>query len=78
MSRLMGPPDKFLPSEWKHANQVQFRSSEAERPHSQRLTAECQRLIEESDRSTKRMQQDALKKLGKQHTKPHVTGFKED
>uniref|UniRef100_A0A8C2EB00 Tektin-1 n=1 Tax=Cyprinus carpio TaxID=7962 RepID=A0A8C2EB00_CYPCA len=63
MSRLMGPPDKFLPSEWKHANQVQFRSSEAERSHSQRLTAECQSLIEESDKSTKRMQQDALKKL---------------
>uniref|UniRef100_A0A671M6U0 Tektin n=1 Tax=Sinocyclocheilus anshuiensis TaxID=1608454 RepID=A0A671M6U0_9TELE len=63
MSRLMGPPDKFLPSEWKHANQVQFRSSEAEQSHSQRLTAECQRLIEESDKSTRRMQQDALKKL---------------
>ncbi|KAL1260996.1 hypothetical protein QQF64_008823 [Cirrhinus molitorella] len=63
MSRLMGPPDKFLPSEWKHANQVHFRSSEAERSQSQRLTAECQRLIEESDKSTKRMQQDAQKKL---------------
>ncbi|XP_043114385.1 tektin-1 [Puntigrus tetrazona] len=63
MSRLMGPPEKFLPSEWKHANQVHFRSSEAERSLSQRLTAECQRLIEESDRSTKRMQQDAQNKL---------------
>ncbi|XP_073674558.1 tektin-1 [Garra rufa] len=63
MSRLMGPPDKFLPSEWKHANQVHFRSSEAERSHSQRLRAECQRLIEESDKSTKHMQQDAQKKL---------------
>ncbi|XP_042595745.1 tektin-1-like [Cyprinus carpio] len=63
MSRLMGSPDKFLPSEWKHANQVHFRSSEAERSLSQRLTAECQRLIEESDKSTKHMQQDAQKKL---------------
>ncbi|XP_016423789.1 tektin-1 [Sinocyclocheilus rhinocerous] len=63
MSRLMGSPDKFLPSEWKHANQVHFRSSEAERSLSQRLTAECQRLVEESDKSTKHMQQDAQKKL---------------
>ncbi|XP_067307767.1 tektin-1 [Pseudorasbora parva] len=63
MSRLMGPPDKFLPSEWKHANQVHFRSSEAERAHSERLTAECQRLIEESNTHTKHMQQDAQKKL---------------
>ncbi|XP_016131309.1 tektin-1-like [Sinocyclocheilus grahami] len=63
MSGLMGSPDKFLPSEWKHANQVHFRSSEAERSLSQRLTAECQRLVEESDKSTKHMQQDAQKKL---------------
>uniref|UniRef100_A0A672LE10 Uncharacterized protein n=1 Tax=Sinocyclocheilus grahami TaxID=75366 RepID=A0A672LE10_SINGR len=65
MSGLMGSPDKFLPSEWKHANQVHFRSSEAERSLSQRLTAECQRLVEESDKSTKHMQQDAQKKLDK-------------
>ncbi len=65
----MGRPDKFLPPEWKHANQVHFRSSEAERSLSQRLTAECQRLIEESDKSTKHMQQDAQKKLGMQYTK---------
>ncbi|XDV32049.1 hypothetical protein PO909_002948 [Leuciscus waleckii] len=63
MSRLTGSPDKFLPSEWKHANQVHFRSSEAERAHSEKLTAECQRLIEESNKSTKHMQQDAQKKL---------------
>ncbi|KAI7801113.1 putative tektin-1, partial [Triplophysa rosa] len=62
-SRLMGPPNKFLPHEWKHANQVQFRRSEAERTRSEKLTAECKRLIEDSDTSTKRMQQDAQKKL---------------
>ncbi|XP_039526416.1 tektin-1 [Pimephales promelas] len=63
MSRLMGPPAKFLPSQWKHANQVHFRSSEAERAHSEKLRAECQRLIEESNKSTKHKQQDAQKKL---------------
>lgn len=67
MSRLLGPPDKFLPSEWKHANQVHFRSSEAERAQSERLAAECQRLIEESNKYTNRMQQDAQKRLGMQN-----------
>lgn len=62
----MGPPNKFLPHEWKHANQVQFRRSEEERTRSEKLTSECKRLIEESNASTKRMQQDAQKKLGTQ------------
>jgi len=69
MSRLMGPPAKFLPSQWKHANQVHFRSSEAERAHSEKLRAECQRVIEESNKSTKHKQQDAQKKLGMQCSK---------
>ncbi|KAI4902340.1 hypothetical protein NFI96_014072 [Prochilodus magdalenae] len=63
MSRVMEPPQKFLHSEWKHANRVHFGSAEAERARSERLSAECRRLIEESERSAKRMQQDANKRL---------------
>ncbi|NP_001007398.2 tektin-1 [Danio rerio] len=63
MSRLMGPPDRFLPSEWKHANQEHYRSSEAGRKHSEKLTAECERLIEECNKSNKRMQHDTQKRL---------------
>ncbi|XP_055052953.2 tektin-1 [Misgurnus anguillicaudatus] len=63
MSRMMGPPNKFLPPEWKHANQINYRRSEEERARSEKLTAECKRLIEESNKSTKRMQQDAQKSL---------------
>ncbi|XP_051521398.1 tektin-1 [Myxocyprinus asiaticus] len=63
MSRLMGSPNKFLPPEWKHANQLHFRNSEAERARSERWTAECKRLIEESNKSAKLMQQDAQNRL---------------
>uniref|UniRef100_A0A3B1IEZ8 Uncharacterized protein n=1 Tax=Astyanax mexicanus TaxID=7994 RepID=A0A3B1IEZ8_ASTMX len=64
MPRVMEPTHKFLPSEWKHANQVHFGIAEAERARSERLTAECQRLVEESEKSVRRMQQDANMKLG--------------
>ncbi|KAG9264883.1 tektin-1 [Astyanax mexicanus] len=63
MPRVMEPTHKFLPSEWKHANQVHFGIAEAERARSERLTAECQRLVEESEKSVRRMQQDANMKL---------------
>ncbi|XP_030633677.1 tektin-1 [Chanos chanos] len=63
MSRLLEPPAKFLPPEWKYANQVHLRNAEAERARSERLTAECRRLIEESNKSAKRMQKDASKRL---------------
>uniref|UniRef100_A0AAR2KLV6 Tektin n=1 Tax=Pygocentrus nattereri TaxID=42514 RepID=A0AAR2KLV6_PYGNA len=63
MSRVMEPAHTFLPSEWKHANRVHFRSAETERARSERLAAECKRLIEESEKSAKRMQQDANQRL---------------
>ncbi|XP_062872833.1 tektin-1 [Trichomycterus rosablanca] len=63
MSRVLEAPPKFLPSEWKHANQVHCRSAEAERSRSERLSAECKRLIEESEKSVKHMQQDANNRL---------------
>lgn len=64
MSRVLKAPPKFLPSEWKHANHVHFRSAEAERARSERLTAECKRLREETEKSVRRMQQDANNRLG--------------
>ncbi|XP_072547640.1 tektin-1 [Salminus brasiliensis] len=63
MSRIMDPTHKFLPSEWKHANQVHFGIAETERARSERLGAECKRLVEESEKSVRRMQQDANKRL---------------
>ncbi|TRY87579.1 hypothetical protein DNTS_005972 [Danionella cerebrum] len=63
MSRLMGPPSKLLPSDWKNANQEHFKSSEAKRKHSEKLTAECQRLIDESNKTTELMQQNAQNRL---------------
>uniref|UniRef100_W5ULF1 Tektin n=1 Tax=Ictalurus punctatus TaxID=7998 RepID=W5ULF1_ICTPU len=65
MSRVLKAPPKFLPSEWKHANHTRFRSAEAERARSVRLTAECKRLIEESEKSVRCMQQDANNRLEK-------------
>lgn len=65
MSQVLKAPPKFLPSEWKHANQVHFRNAEAERARSERLTDDCKRLIEESEKSVRRMQQDNKNSLGK-------------
>ncbi|XP_024298038.1 tektin-1 [Oncorhynchus tshawytscha] len=63
MSRLMDPPPKFLPPEWRLANQIHYGNAEVERSRSERLTAESKRLIEESGMAAKRMQQDANKRL---------------
>ncbi|XP_010892088.2 tektin-1 [Esox lucius] len=63
MSRLMEPPTKFFPPEWRRANQIMYDSAEAERARSERLSAESRRLMEESDKISKRMQLDAKQKL---------------
>ncbi|GAA6086429.1 tektin-1 [Tachysurus ichikawai] len=63
MSQVEKAPPKFLPPEWEHANHVHFRRAEAERARSERLTDECKRLIEESEKTVKRMQQDANNRL---------------
>uniref|UniRef100_A0A8C7IHH6 Tektin n=1 Tax=Oncorhynchus kisutch TaxID=8019 RepID=A0A8C7IHH6_ONCKI len=65
MSRVMDPQPKFLPPEWRLANQIHYGSAEAERSRSERLSAESKRLIEESGMAAKRMQPDANKRLGK-------------
>lgn len=64
MSQVLKAHPKFLPSEWKHANHVHFRIAEAERARSEQLTEECKRLIEDSEKSVRRMQQDANNRLG--------------
>lgn len=51
----MDPPPKFLPPEWRLANQIHYGNAEAERSRSERLTAESKRLIEESGMAAKRM-----------------------
>ncbi|XP_031429251.1 tektin-1 [Clupea harengus] len=63
MSRLREPPPKFLPREWKHANDVHYGNAESERIRSELLTADSQRLMEQCDRATKRMQEQASKRL---------------
>ncbi|XP_060744510.1 tektin-1 [Tachysurus vachellii] len=63
MSQVEKAPPKFLPPEWEHANHLHFRRAEAERARSERLTDECKRLIEESEKTVKRMQQDANNRL---------------
>ncbi|XP_062408048.1 tektin-1 [Sardina pilchardus] len=63
MSRLIEPPPKFLPHEWKHANDVNRGNAESERARSERLTVESQRLMEQCDRATKHMQDQARKRL---------------
>uniref|UniRef100_A0A8C8G2K8 Tektin n=1 Tax=Oncorhynchus tshawytscha TaxID=74940 RepID=A0A8C8G2K8_ONCTS len=63
MSRVMDPQPKFLPPEWRLANQIHYGSAEAKRSRSERLKAKSKRLIEESGMAIKHMQRDANKRL---------------
>ncbi|XP_069040451.1 tektin-1 [Lepisosteus oculatus] len=63
MSRLIQLPPKFLPPEWQLANQMRYSSAAAERSRSERLSAESQRLVEETEKATRRAQEDVTKKL---------------
>ncbi|KAL4647560.1 tektin-1-like [Arapaima gigas] len=63
MSRLMEVQPKFLMSEWHQANRMHYGNVEAKRLRSERLVAESQRLVEESDKATHRMQQEVNQRL---------------
>lgn len=65
MSRLEGPRHRLLLQQWRQTSGVNPVDIEMERTRSELLTAESKRLILESDKASKHMQQDANKRLGK-------------
>ena len=65
MARLVQPPPKFVHPEWTISNQMKYANAEGERSASERLVAESNRLIEETDKTTFKTQRDVNKKFGK-------------
>lgn len=63
MARLVQLPPKFLPHEWHLANKNRYSNAEAQRSRSERLIAESQRLVEETEKATRISQRDVQKKL---------------
>jgi len=63
MSKLVGPPPKFIPPEWHQSNTHKFQSAESERVTSERLIDESDRLIEEARETAKRTQRNVENKL---------------
>ncbi|KPP75479.1 tektin-1-like [Scleropages formosus] len=61
--RLVEMQPKFLMSDWHQANRMHYGNVEAKRLQSERLVAESQRLVEESDKATQRMQQEVNQRL---------------
>ncbi|XP_077898823.1 tektin-1 [Ictidomys tridecemlineatus] len=63
MAKLLQSPTKFLSSEWHISNKNQYHRAEAQRSQSERLVAESQRLVDEIDKTTRKSQSDANKKI---------------
>jgi len=65
MARLVQPPPKFTHPEWVISNHVKYAGAEGERAAAERIGDEIQRIIEDTDKITFKVQRDVGKKLGK-------------
>ncbi|XP_009467183.1 PREDICTED: tektin-1 [Nipponia nippon] len=63
MARLLQDPPKFHPSEWDFANKMQCASAESQKSRSERVTAESRRLLDETEKATRKTQSDVNKKI---------------
>ncbi|NXP50274.1 TEKT1 protein, partial [Heliornis fulica] len=64
MARLLqAPPSKFHPSEWHTANKMQRATTESQTSRSEHMTAESQRLLDEIEKTTRKMQSDVNKEI---------------
>jgi len=64
MARLVQPAPKFTHPEWVISNQMKYANAEAERAAAERLADEAERVIEETDKTTFKVQRDVNKKFG--------------
>ena len=64
MARLLQPPPKFTHPEWVISNQTKYASAEGERAAAERLVMEADRVINETDKTTFKVQRDVNKKFG--------------
>lgn len=65
MARLVQPPPKFTHPEWVISNHVKYAGAEGERAAAERIGDEIQRIIEDTDKITFKVQRDVGKKFGK-------------
>lgn len=63
MARLVRPPPKFTHPEWVISNQVKYAGAEGERAAAERIGDEIQRIIEDTDKITFKVQRDVGKKF---------------
>lgn len=63
MAKLLSGPPRFTHPEWTVSNKTKYKNAELERAAAERLVAESDRLIDETDQTTKRTQRDVNKKF---------------
>jgi tektin-1 len=63
MAKLMQLPPKFTHPEWVISNQMKYANAEGERAAAERLVDEAGRVIEETDKTTFKVQRDVNKKF---------------
>lgn len=76
MARLVISPPKYHPSEWHASNRLNYERAEGERKSSERLRAECDRLCQEVDDTTRRTQRDVNHKFSQRIN--HISFWKEE
>ena len=64
MAKLVQPPPKFVHPEWVISNQTKYANAEGERSAAERLIAESDRLVDETNARTRKTQRDVNKKFG--------------
>jgi tektin-1 len=64
MARLVQPPPKFTHPEWVISNQLKYGNAEVERAAAERLVDEAGRIIDDTDKTTFKVQRDVNKKFG--------------
>ena len=72
----MPSPTKYHPSEWHTSNKANYKQSETERTRSERLRSECNRLSNEVQQTTFRVQKEVEHKLSQRID--DVTFWKEE
>ena len=64
MAKLVQPPPKFTHPEWVISNHMKYGNAEAERAAAERLNDEANRIIDDTDKTTYKVQRDVNKKFG--------------
>jgi len=64
MAKLVQRPPKYMHPEWVISNQMKYANAEGERAAAERLGDEVTRVIDETSKTTFKVQRDVNKKFG--------------